>query len=119
MVTITPRGTSWNAWCGWPSGHNLRAVIEAIVRSVKHPFPAGKLLVRGLFRAARMVIGSAAVSNVRQVHRYLVKQKKLENALAQAADLLYFAFPPHPPTPLAAFRPIFRLVKSRFLQRSH
>ena len=49
---------------------NLRAAVEATVRSVKHPFPAGKLPVRGLFRAACLVIGSAAVVNVRRLHRY-------------------------------------------------
>ncbi len=41
------------------------------MRSVKHPFPAGKLPVRGRFRATCLVLGSAAVSNVRRMHRYL------------------------------------------------
>jgi hypothetical protein len=49
---------------------NLRAAVEATVRSVKHPFPAGKLPVRGLLRTACLVIGSAAVVNVRRLHRY-------------------------------------------------
>ncbi len=96
----------------FPHGHNLRAAIEAIVRSVKHPFPAGKLPVRGVFRAACMVMGSAAVSNVRQIHRYLIAQKKgenqqnqkeqtssqAENALAQAAEVIFSLFRrPFPP----------------------
>lgn len=50
---------------------NRRAAVEATVRSVKHPFPAGKLPVRGSFRIACMVIGSAAVTNVRRIQRYL------------------------------------------------
>jgi hypothetical protein len=52
-------------------GRNLRAAVEATMRSVKHPFPAGKLPVRGKFRVACMMIGSAALSNVRRIHRYL------------------------------------------------
>lgn len=50
---------------------NLRAAIEATVRSVKHPFPAGKLPVRGSFRMACVLIGSAAVTNVRRIQHYL------------------------------------------------
>jgi len=52
-------------------GHNLRSAVEATVRSVKHPFPAGKLPVRGAFRVACMLIGSAAVANIRRIQRYL------------------------------------------------
>lgn len=51
-------------------GRNLRAAVEATVRQVKHPFPAGKLPVRGQFRVAWMVIGSAAMSNIRRIQRY-------------------------------------------------
>jgi hypothetical protein len=53
---------------------NPRAAIEATVRAVKHPFPRGKLPVRGKFRVCYMMIGSAAVNNVRQIQRYLKKQ---------------------------------------------
>jgi hypothetical protein len=55
---------------------NLRAAVEATVRSVKHPFPAGKLPVRGLFRVACLVIGSAAVTNVRRIQRHLAVKKQ-------------------------------------------
>jgi len=55
---------------------NLRSAVEATVRSVKHPFPAAKLPVRGLFRVACMVIGSAAVTNVRRIQRYLEAKNK-------------------------------------------
>ena len=63
-------------------GRNLRAAVEATMRSIKHPFPAGKLPVRGKFRIASMLIGSAAVSNVRRIDRYL--QAKLKKEMAQA-----------------------------------
>ena len=64
-------------------GRNLRAAVEATVRSIKHPFPAGKLPVRGKFRVASMLIGSAAVSNVRRIERYL--QAKAKEEMDQAA----------------------------------
>jgi hypothetical protein len=48
---------------------NLRAAVEATVRSLKHPFAGGKAPVRGRFRVACMVIGVAAVVNVRRLHR--------------------------------------------------
>ena len=51
-------------------GRNLRAAVEATVRSVKHPFPAVKSPVRGKFRVACMLIGSAAVTNIRHIQRY-------------------------------------------------
>ena len=61
-------------------GRNLRAAVEASVRSLKHPFPAGKLPVRGKFRVACLLIGSAAVSNVRRIQRYLQAKSKDEMA---------------------------------------
>jgi len=65
-------------------GLNLRAAVEATVRQVKHPFPAGKLPVRGQFRVSCMVIGSAMVSNVRRIQRYLEIRIKLENEKMKA-----------------------------------
>jgi hypothetical protein len=59
-------------------GRNLRAAVEATMRSIKHPFPAGKLPVRGKFRVACLLIGSAAVSNVRRIQRYLQAKAKDE-----------------------------------------
>ena len=64
---------------------NLRSAVEATVRSVKHPFPAAKLPVRGLFRVACMVIGSAAITNVRRIERYL-KAKNQKKAATMAAS---------------------------------
>jgi hypothetical protein len=54
------------------SKHNPRAAVEATIRAVKLPFPRGKLPVRGRFRMFSMMIGSAAINNVRQIHRYWV-----------------------------------------------
>jgi len=53
------------------SGKNPRAAIEAVVRSVKHPFRQGKVPVRGRFRTTVMVVLSAAMVNMRAIHRYL------------------------------------------------
>jgi hypothetical protein len=66
------------------SGKNPRAAIEAVARSVKHPFPAGKLPVRGLFRASCMVVASAAMSNIRSILRF--RQQKISQKLAETLD---------------------------------
>ena len=55
---------------------NPRAAIEATVRAVKLPFPRGKLPVRGRFRMFYMMIGSAAINNVRQIQRYMTTKAK-------------------------------------------
>jgi hypothetical protein len=60
-------------------GRNLRAAVEATVREVKHPFPAGKLPVRGGFRVTCMILASATMTNVRRIQRYLLSQKKQED----------------------------------------
>jgi len=60
--------------------HNLRSAVEATVRSVKHPFPAGQLPVRGKFRIACMMIASAATANVRRIQRYLMTKMKQAEA---------------------------------------
>ena len=65
--------------------HNLRAAIEATIRSVKHPFPAGKLPVRGSFRMACLLIGSAAVTNVCRIQHYL----KAESQSAQQEESFF------------------------------
>jgi len=59
---------------------NLRSAVEATVRSVKHPFPAGKLPVRGKFRIACLMIASAATANVRRIQRYLMAKMKTAKA---------------------------------------
>lgn len=65
-------------------GRNLRAAVEATVRQVKHPFPASKLPVRGRFRVTCMIIGSAMITNVRRIQRYLEAEIKLENEQKKA-----------------------------------
>ena len=60
-------------------GRNLRAAVEATVRQVKHPFPNGKLPVRGQFRVTCMMIGSAVMSNIRRIQRYKPKNSQKTN----------------------------------------
>lgn len=66
--------------------HNLRSAVEATVRSVKHPFPAGKLPVRGRFRVTCMAIASAATTNVRRIQRYLIAKTKADQAIKSQQD---------------------------------
>lgn len=79
--------------------HNLRSAVEATVRSVKHPFPAGKLPVRGQFRVTCMAIASAATTNVRRIQRYLIAKIKqaeaakiLQSEAVPAAAVSFFVF---------------------------
>jgi hypothetical protein len=58
------------------TGKNHRAAIEGTIREVKHPFPAGKLPVRGLFRMTCLMVGSAAMTNVRRIHHYWEEKRK-------------------------------------------
>lgn len=58
---------------------NLRAAVESTIAAIKHPFRQGKLPVRGRFRVACMTIASAAMVNLRRIHRYLV-HRPLKNA---------------------------------------
>jgi hypothetical protein len=60
------------------SGKNPRAAIEGTVREVKHPFPAGKLPVRGLFRMTCLMVTSAAMTNIRRIHHYWEAKRKDE-----------------------------------------
>jgi hypothetical protein len=62
------------------SGQDLRAAVEATVRSVKHPFGNGKVPVRGKHRVSMVMIGSALMSNLRRIHRYLVDQNRPSKA---------------------------------------
>jgi hypothetical protein len=98
-------------------GRNLRAAVEATVRSVKHPFPAGKLPVRGKYRVACMLIGSAAVANIRRIQRFLeakIKQEKTaqsdQNCAPQTVAASIFgavrAFLAHWLRPVMAPRPV-------------
>lgn len=55
---------------------NLRAAVEATIRAVKHPFSRSKLPVRGKFRMFYVMIGSAAINNLRQIQRHLLEKNK-------------------------------------------
>jgi len=66
--------------------HNLRSAVESSVRSLKHPFPAGKLPVRGKFRVTCMMIGSAAMTNVRRIQRYTAAKIKAMQAILNEKD---------------------------------
>ena len=48
---------------------NPRAAVEATIRAVKHPLGRGRLRVRGLFRVACQMIGSAMMVNLRRIHK--------------------------------------------------
>ena len=61
------------------SGKNLRSAVEATVRSVKHPFRNGKVPVRGQPRVSMLLIGSAALCNVRRICRYLHDKNQPES----------------------------------------
>lgn len=57
------------------NGKNPRAAIEGTIREVKHPFPGGKLPVRGLFRVTALMVSSAAMTNVRRIYHYLERKR--------------------------------------------
>jgi len=100
---------------------NLRAAVEATVRSVKLPFPEAQLPVRGQFRVTCMLVGSAAVANVRRIQRYLLarlqaemRENAAQNPQGSAPETLapsFWAFARHFFTrllnPALVFRPIF------------
>ncbi len=79
------------------TGQNPRAAIEGTVREVKHPFPAGKLPVRGLFRMTCLMVGSAAMTNVRRIHHYWEEKRKDERRKMAAQRV------PKPPLNSMAF----------------
>jgi len=54
------------------------AAIEGTVREVKHPYPSGKLPVRGLFRMTCLMVSSVAMTNVRRIHHYWEEKRKEE-----------------------------------------
>ena len=58
------------------SGENLRSAVEATIWSMFHPFPDGKMPVRGQARTSMMIFASAIMTNVRRIHRYLQEKEK-------------------------------------------
>ena len=74
---------------------NLRAAAEATMRSAKHPFPAGKLPVRGRFRMTSMMIASVMHVNMKRIWRYerAVSLFKFLFRLFRCENLLFRQFP--------------------------
>jgi hypothetical protein len=70
------------------SGQNLRAAVEATVRSVKHPFGNGKVPVRGKPRVSMVIVASALMSNLRRIHQHLVDQRRPKKGQEALADQL-------------------------------
>lgn len=62
-----------------PEAHNPRAAIEATMGALKRPFGNDKLPVRGKFRVGMMMLGSAAMVNLRRIWRFQAEQR-IENA---------------------------------------
>lgn len=62
------------------SQQHLRPAVEATVRAIKHPFGNGKVPVRGQRRVSMMMLGAAAMNNVRQINRYLSSLRKARKA---------------------------------------
>ncbi len=84
------------------TGKNHRAAIEGTVREVKHPFPGGKLPVRGLFRITCMMVGSAAMINVRRINHYWEEKRKDERR-KMAAEKGARAAPEQQGVPFSSF----------------
>jgi hypothetical protein len=63
----------------------LRAAVEATIGALKRPFSDDQLPVRGQFRVAVLMIGSALMVNVRRIQRYLVEQDKPQRQLSAQA----------------------------------
>ena len=59
-----------------PDGKNPRAAIESTIGAIKRPFGNDKLPVRGKFRMGAMVIGSAAMVNLRRIQRFRAEEWK-------------------------------------------
>lgn len=65
-------------------GRNLRVAVESTIASLKHPFNYGQLPVRGLFRVGMVLLGCAAMANVRRIHRYVWRKRVSEGTIAGA-----------------------------------
>lgn len=93
------------------SGRNLRAAVEATVRCLKHPWPGGKLPVRGIRRMTDLLVGSTAMTNIRRITRYqLLKraQQVLEIQVNLPEDLFSNTFSLR----CFSFQPLMRMLLS-------
>ena len=62
---------------------HLRAAVEAAVGALKRPFRNDKVPVRGLIRLSQVVVGSAAMINIRRIQRYLAEKRKESHLLSR------------------------------------
>ncbi len=95
------------------AGVNVRAAVEATMRCLKHPWPGGKLPVRGRIRMTDLLVGSAAMTNIRRITRFrrLKKTKQAtenqQNPPSQLFARFFFArrlaLQPFERSPLAFF----------------
>ena len=58
-----------------PNGKNPRAAVEATIGAIKRPFSNDTLPVRGKFRMGMMIIGAAAMVNLRRIQRFRVAKQ--------------------------------------------
>lgn len=70
-----------------PSPGNPRAAVEATIRSLKQPFRHGKLLVRGAFRIACLLLGSALMVNCLRIYRNTLAKPNKRRGLLSFSDL--------------------------------
>jgi len=66
------------------SGKNPRAAVEATVGAIKRRFSDDQLPVRGHLRMAALMVCSAAMFNVRRIHRHLAHTRALDASRQQA-----------------------------------
>lgn len=76
--------------------HNPRPAIEATMGALKRPFGNDKLPVRGHFRMAVVMLGSAAMVNLRRIWRFQVEKrkeeaKKLKDAASKSPLFQFFS----------------------------
>jgi len=76
-VTLRSIKAALQRQCLCPEDKPIRAAVEATIRSLKHPFPGGKLSVRGLIRATMVICCSALMVNLRRLHAYRQAQAAL------------------------------------------
>src|SRR3989304_5747920 len=98
-------------------GKNHRAAIEGTIREVKHPFPGSKLPVRGLFRMTCLIVGSAAMTNVRRIHHYWEEKRKDERQ-KMAVETSAIAAPEQQGNSFSSFLKALLTGKSSFMALS-
>lgn len=74
--------------CLHPEDKPIRAAVEATIRSLKHPFPGGKLPVRRLIRVTMVVCCSVVMVNLRRLHAYRQAQAEQKRAVQPVSSLV-------------------------------